>query len=161
MIKLTGTQNARLGDNLEEYGDRKWQMTIKDDKIILWDYNYRGEKQVYNIPIHDDGIGFVERPDNSGQVYRQIELSGEYIRWYDYGTDKSRFIECHIQTWNGTEFFIWAIWPHSNYAYRGAEKNFNAESVIVKFGEKSKQLFEDIWAEGTKDKNRNKYGEYH
>lgn len=160
MIKFTGFQNSAVSLDNRERVDKKWQMTIKDDKIILWDYDYQGEKKVWNIPVNNV-MEFVERKDNSGSVYYQIEIIGEWVRWYNNGRDDSQFISVHIQTWNWKEFFIWARWPHKEYQYRGAEEEFTCVTPIVTFDEKSQKLFKEIWEEGTKDKVKNRWGLYY
>ena len=96
-IVLTGIVEY---DHTDDSKTLPGRMTIKGDKVILWGYDYGGNKIVYNLKRKAGEKMYYERKrDTSGKYFELLtEFTADYCwdRWSN-GTALGEFI---IQTWD-------------------------------------------------------------
>ena len=118
-------------DTPESVRGAKWSMTIKDQKVRLTDYSTHDGEKKFSITL--DNLAPIHYPgtDQSGKSYEIIEWTGEWVSWHN------KYARLQIQTWDRVTFFVWAIFPHKRFTYRGADVQFTAESMIVTLDNRS------------------------
>ena len=126
MISFSGTTDGFRIDTL-----LKVKCTLKEDRFILWDYDYTNTRETHTAPIIElDKWNYHRKKDTAGEYY---EYWYTYTGQKGYNRDEYKLAEISIQTWSrksvwfGTNYFNKrGIWTTVNVRF-----DLDAKSIVL------------------------------